>query len=805
MKTPFKHKKIIAFFRDLNHARIENRRAKQITGGSGVRSTSRKRRDAYHINKQSFVDDQPLVSIVIVGFNGAHHLISLTESLRRQTYRHFEVIYVDNASSDDSASVMRQLMPDARIIENNTNSGFAEGNNIGTDHAAGNLILLLNNDAKLDDVALEHMVRTMRSSEKIGAVAPKIRFWEPFFEICIAHSNDAPKLTLKVTDSSTGYRKSITKTSGTKSFTSFLIPESTQKIEVFKVSEEPPYAEPEKVTKWQGTVDNTRVNADAPLSIGATQWVINNAGSWISAVGDAGDWGIGELDEGQYDTPCKVDAFCGCCVLLRAPALGLKPLFPPNYFAYFEDTDASERIRRAGFDIVYQPDAVVYHKHASTSVEDSEFFKYFTKRNNLLFQATHFPQRFNKQSKKHFDQWARQGILSHATADLIDNSPYASKRTLLEDTLALATQAMNGAIYQRHFTRKRIGIFNEYWTSMGGGELRALHIALEMRQYGDVYLISRIPINISQICAHFGLSEVGLRLAIVPEFKDIDTADLDIFINTAFSSTIHPRAKRSAYIVSFPHTHGHFSDITSYDVLLTNSIFTQNWCLNYWPTAKAEILYPAVKIEESEPQLEHKERIIVSVGRFFPSGHSKRQAEMVEAFRELVTNGCANWRLVLIGGCNLTKEQDLAYLTHVKKLAEGLPIEILDNASSKTVESYLKKASIYWHATGVGLTSYAPSEFEHFGMAIVEAMSHCAVPIIHNRGGAPEIVEDNKSGLHFDTIHSLIQQTQKLVELQNHNISEFKTMARAARERSLSFSLEVHNRNLHQIARKYLL
>jgi glycosyltransferase involved in cell wall biosynthesis len=335
--------------------------------------------------------------------------------------------------------------------------------------------------------------------------------------------------------------------------------------------------------------------------------------------------------------------------------------------------------------------------------------------------------------------------------------------------------------------------------------LRALHIALDMRAHGDVYLISRTQIDIPQLCAHFGLPSQGLKSAVIPDFQACDTASLDIFINTAFSSTLHSRARKSAYLVSFPHAEGHVSDMESYDVLLANSRFTQNWCNNYWPSANTQLLYPAAKVSPDGATLHPKERLIVSVGRFFPSGHSKRQLEMVQAFRQLVSLGNSNWRLVLIGGCNLAKGIDDAYLAQVKELARDLPIDILVNAPADIVEQRLQQASIYWHATGVGLNGYAPIEFEHFGMAIVEAMSHSAVPIIHNRGGMPEIVEHGVCGYHFDSLDALISQTQALMRLHDQQPDAFRQLASAAHTRSQAFSLQVHSDTLRQLVTQYLV
>ncbi|MCB0985891.1 MAG: hypothetical protein KDB06_14670, partial [Ilumatobacter sp.] len=91
-----------------------------------------------------------------------------------------------------------------------------------------------------------------------------------------------------------------------------------------------------------------------------------------------------------------------------------------------------------------------------------------------------------------------------------------------------------------------------------------------------------------------------------------------------------------------------------------------------------------------------KEQLIVSVGRFFGegSGHSKRQLELVRAFRMMVEQGLVGWRLVLIGGCS---GKDREYAMAVRREAAGLPVEVRLSAPGSVVDAHLAAASVYWH------------------------------------------------------------------------------------------------------------
>ncbi len=77
------------------------------------------------------VEQGPLASIVIVNWNGLRWLRQLLPSLREQSFRDFEIVVVDNGSSDGSLEFLRQAHPEARTIPLKENTGFAAGSNAG--------------------------------------------------------------------------------------------------------------------------------------------------------------------------------------------------------------------------------------------------------------------------------------------------------------------------------------------------------------------------------------------------------------------------------------------------------------------------------------------------------------------------------------------------------------------------------------------------------------------------------------------------------------------------------------------------
>lgn len=118
---------------------------------------------------------KPLVSIVIPNLNGMTYLQSCLSSLQEQTYREFEVIVVDNASTDESVQFIRTNFPQTLIMENRKNLGFSEANNQGIRAARGKYIATLNNDTEVDSKWLRELAAAAEDSpDDVGMWAPKI-------------------------------------------------------------------------------------------------------------------------------------------------------------------------------------------------------------------------------------------------------------------------------------------------------------------------------------------------------------------------------------------------------------------------------------------------------------------------------------------------------------------------------------------------------------------------------------------------------------------------------------------------------
>jgi len=127
--------------------------------------------------------DNPRVDIVILNWNGKEDTIECLESLKNITYSNYEILLVDNGSTDESVKCLKKLYPEIEIIENHKNLGFAGGNNVGICRAieqSAGYVLILNNDTIVDPEFLDKLIEVAENNNIIGAVGPKIyHYYDP--------------------------------------------------------------------------------------------------------------------------------------------------------------------------------------------------------------------------------------------------------------------------------------------------------------------------------------------------------------------------------------------------------------------------------------------------------------------------------------------------------------------------------------------------------------------------------------------------------------------------------------------------
>ncbi len=118
------------------------------------------------------------VTIIVVSHDSMEHLETCLNSIMNQTHLHYEVIFVDNHSSDGSLEYVRAKYPGLKFVENDSNLGYAAGINSALPHATGEFIAPLNIDTEVAPDWLANMVEFLSDNPQAGAVTPKILLFD---------------------------------------------------------------------------------------------------------------------------------------------------------------------------------------------------------------------------------------------------------------------------------------------------------------------------------------------------------------------------------------------------------------------------------------------------------------------------------------------------------------------------------------------------------------------------------------------------------------------------------------------------
>lgn len=340
----------------------------------------------------------------------------------------------------------------------------------------------------------------------------------------------------------------------------------------------------------------------------------------------------------------------------------------------------------------------------------------------------------------------------------------------------------------------KIGIYTPYLDSFGGGERYVLTIAEILSQTHTVDLLldehhlSLEPEDlIKDLGKHLNLNLSYVKLIKVPMGRGVNSLKrlwflrgYDILIYLTDGSIFYSTAKKNIIHFQVPFKNQVAKNIwgkiklSSWNLAICNSKFTRQYIEKEWPI-KSQVIYPPVEVEKIRPLKKKKQ--ILSVGRFTSFTKSKKQEEMIETFTKLYqSDQMSDWSLHLAGSV----EGDESYIEELKQKAGDLPIYFYPNYPFDKLVTLYGESSIYWHAAG--FSEEDPTKMEHFGITTVEAMAGGCVPIVINKGGQTEIVEDNISGLLWDNLDQLQNQTLRL-------INEPKLMSKLSKSASLKSKL----------------
>lgn len=242
----------------------------------------------------------PDISVIIANWNGKEFLEECLSSLRRQTFRNFETIFVDNGSEDGSAEFVRTEFPEVRLLALQENRGFTGGNIAGYQHARGELIALLNNDTETEPHWLEEMHRAAQVHVKAGSFASKMMYFD----------------------------------------------------------------------------ERSR---------------IENCGFDVGIAGTTIDLGRDEVDSPEWSHSRSVFGACGGAALYRRRMLDEIGFLDPDFFLIYEDVDLSFRAQLRGYECVFVPSAIVYHRYRASIGKAPVKQVYFSQRNTELVYLKNMP------------------------------------------------------------------------------------------------------------------------------------------------------------------------------------------------------------------------------------------------------------------------------------------------------------------------------------------------------------------------------------------------------------------------------
>jgi hypothetical protein len=402
---------------------------------------------------------------------------------------------------------------------------------------------------------------------------------------------------------------------------------------------------------------------------------------------------------------------------------------------------------------------------------------------------------------------------------------------------------------------KRIGIYNPYIETKGGGEKICLALAdtLSRSPNTEVYLITHKEVSLKHLGHYFQIDTSRLKLftlnfdtkftrfisrlplpgGVRNLFYDAKTlsnlkkAGFDVFINNCYQSNLPNPSPYGVYMCMFPqlvndrHEPNKLSAtkriykkvlrimgrlilnpmdrhaVYTYDLITANSAYTQGYIKKYWGL-NSKILYPFGE-DMLDIKTSKKDKIILHVGRFFENigeCHNKRQDFMINAFSKMRSLHKEGWELHLVGSV----AEDVGALRHILSLmneSNGLPIFFHFNSTFPDMKKLYNRAWIYWHATGYGADPKKhPEKQEHFGITTVEAMSARAIPVVINSAGQKEVVQDKVGGYLWRTEKELIDKTTMVARM---SPGDLKIRQAKSRENFRSYNKEAFERTVNQI------
>jgi O-antigen biosynthesis protein len=462
-------------------------------------------------------------------------------------------------------------------------------------------------------------------------------------------------------------------------------------------------------------------------------------------------------EQTRFSLAGPVDYISAACMAIRKADFeairGFDFIFEP---AYYEDTDVCFKLAGLGKSTWFEPSSTVVHVESATT---SNPLNNLALSNIVEINRLKFLQRLNY--------------------------GYYEKFVTSKPAKALKSKS------------KRAAVYTPYGLTTGGGERYILSVAEMLSKCGFCTLVIT-PHPYSKLRLNQLASEFDLELDGVSTISEEEAESLDFEIVVIMGNELYPKTRlrgdRTVFHCQFPFPSvpkqvASSSGLLEIDDVVVNSEFTKREYLKQLSAtgmeSKVKVINPPV-VKVPLVTLNSRKTRIVSVGRFTPRGHPKNHHQMISAFSQL-TKDHEGLELHLVGGLSSDKA-DREYFFELTDLARDLEVKLAPNLPPEALNELLRTASIYWHATGLGVSeAHEPHLCEHFGIAVVEAMSAGLIPLVVGSGGPRDIVEFGVTGFHYQTAASLARRTALVLGMPSSAVEEMRL---AAIRSSARFSME---------------
>lgn len=347
-----------------------------------------------------------------------------------------------------------------------------------------------------------------------------------------------------------------------------------------------------------------------------------------------------------------------------------------------------------------------------------------------------------------------------------------------------------------------IAISNIFLSTLGGGERSTVAFAralADLRNEEVVVYTVAPSVSPRALARAFGIPMHGVTLRTCGSAEALATAvrrgGHSLFVNHTFGSRMKNPCPQGLYAMMFPQT-GDQAYLASYDAVLCNAQFTADYVRfradDRLPATEVTVLHPPIAERPFNPSATKDWRLVVNLGRYQTGGHCKNQLMIGEAVRRINARHHANpYRLVCSG-----RVTDIEYYERCQAIAtEAIRFE--RDLSEAAVGDLLHRAGLYLHGAGLGLEwGRMPEACEHFGLAIVEAMSFGAIPIAYGRGGIVEVIDHGINGFLY---HDADEIAEHLLLLGAYTDAERRQMSEAARATSHRYTLQAFTAGLARV------